>query len=455
MNGGQPITGEALAGLWDGDDEPGTAGTRRPDLISLASIEARPVRWLWRNYIPTGMLSMLSGDPGTGKSYLALALAANLTTGRLGDGTKTEPTAAIYMSVENPLAETVRPRFDALGGDARLFYALTAKLIPGEDGLQRTSIGLSDIDILRNAIDQTRAQLLIVDPVQSFLGAGIDLHRSNETRPIMDGLGRLADETGCAILILRHLNKQSGGKAIHRGLGSIDLSGAVRSEMLVGALPDDPETRAMIHVKSNVGALGRAQGFRIDADGSFAWTGESKITAADMLTSPSNPGDHKLIAAVDWLRALLTPGPLLQRKVQEAAEQEGYSYRTLRRAKLSLKIESFREGVKTGWFWRLPADDSTPDDQEGQQEGHTKNLASLGNLASLEEGQKNKEIQANPFRFPRGPKNVFGHVDGHLGGKEVFPIAAPPGAGDSWEPGPEVDVDTSFLYGHNIERMPQ
>ena len=117
-------------------------------------------------------------------------------------------------------------------------------------------MSLSDVPVLDAALEATQAKLMVIDPIQSYLGAGIDLHRSNETRPVLDGLAKLAEKHRCAVLLLRHLSKQSGGKAIHRGLGSIDLTGAVRSELLAGSLPDDPTARALVHVKSNIGAIG-------------------------------------------------------------------------------------------------------------------------------------------------------------------------------------------------------
>ena len=130
-----------------------------------------------------------------------------------------------------------------------------------------------------HALRKTRAKLVIVDPIQSYLGPAVDLHRSNETRPVMDGLVRLAEEHDCAILLLRHLSKQNGGKAIHRGLGSIDLTGAVRSEMLAGSSPDNPSARALCHIKTNLSENGPTLGYAIDGEGCFAWTGRSEITA--------------------------------------------------------------------------------------------------------------------------------------------------------------------------------
>ena len=337
---------------WDQIAIDGKSGA--PNLICLADVEARPVNWLWEPFIPLGMLSMLRGDPGAGKSYIAQAMAAKLSRGQLCDGRIVEPASTLYLSVENPIAESVRPRFDALGGDAAFFHVF--------DG----PVTLADTGALDSAISQIGARLVIVDPVQSYFGAGVDLHRSNETRPIMDGLSRLAGSHNCAILLLRHLSKMSGGKAIHRGLGSIDLTGAVRSEMLAGSLPDDPEARAFVHIKSNVGRMGHTLGYLIDGEGRFSWTGESGITSADLLAAPAGPGDHKLAEASQWLTELLRPGEREQKEVRKLAEAAGISNATLRRAKNALRVQSGKAGMSGPWMWSLPegAHDSPEDAQE-------------------------------------------------------------------------------------------
>ncbi len=336
--------------------EPEVKTVLKPDLVCLADVEARAVEWLWEPFIPTGMLSMLSGDPGAGKSFIALAVAADLSCGKLRDGRIVKPASTLYLSVENPIAQSIRPRFDALGGNAAHFHVLKGTLNSADGEEQHGGVTLADISTLEAAISQTSARLVIVDPIQSYLGANVDLHRSNETRPVMDGLSKLAESRGLAILLLRHLSKQYGGKAILRGLGSIDLTGAVRSEMLAGSLPDDPDARALVHIKSNVGRLGRALGYSINGDGLFAWTGESTITATDLLAAPAGPGDHKLDEASHWLAELLKPGSRDAKEVIELATGEGISKATLYRAKNALRVHSHKAAMKGPWLWTLPED---------------------------------------------------------------------------------------------------
>ena len=347
----------------------------KPDLIRLADVEARPVDWLYQPFIPTRMLSMISGDPAAGKSYVSLALAAGLSRGKLLDGRMVEPASTVYLTCENPIAECVRPRFDSLGGDPARLFVLKGTLYDEGGEEQRGAITLADVAILDEAISQTLARLVIVDPIQSYLGTSVDLHRSNETRPVLDGLAKLAESHGCAILLVRHLSKQSGGKPIHRGLGSIDLSGAVRSEMLAGSLPDDPDTRALVHVKSNVGRMGNALGYSIDPEGVFAWTGESSLTAADLLAAPAGPDDSKLTEATEWLTEILKAGGIEQKEIRAMAEQRCISYSTLRRAKEALRIRSGKGGMRGVWIWSLPEGAHIP--IEGAQKNDVSTFAEL------------------------------------------------------------------------------
>jgi hypothetical protein len=330
------------------------AAVRRPDLVRLSDVKARAVDWLWEPFIPYSMLSMLSGDPGTAKSFIALSLCADLSRGKLRDGRSVAPANCLYLTIENPLAESIRPRFDLLGGDPSRFYALAGSVFAANGEEQRSSVTLSDIPILDAAIAETKARLIVVDPIQSYLGQNIDLHRSNETRPVLDGLSKLAEAHGCAVLILRHLSKQSGGKAITRGLGSIDLSGAVRSELLAGQLPDDPEVRALVHIKSNVGRMGPTLGFSIDGEGRFSWTGESQITASELLAAPDGTERSTVERAKEWLTELLKSGSMDQATIRHMAEDEGFKTMTLRRAKDALNIRSRKSGMGGGWTWELP-----------------------------------------------------------------------------------------------------
>ncbi len=312
--------------------------------------------WLWKPYLANGMLAMLSGDPGAGKTFISLAIAADLTLGRVPSTAEScAPGDVLYMSLENSPPHVLRPRFDSLGGDPRRFHLLRGCI--GNDGerSRRDCVRLSDVSVLADAIREAEARLMIVDPIQSYLGAEVDAHRSNETRPIMDGLSRLAEEHGCCILLVRHLSKAQTGKAIHRGLGSIDLTGAVRTELLAGCSPDDPAQRALVQVKSNLGAFGPSLGYTIDDGGKFRWTGESRLTASEILAPESDGCQTGATAEAEaFLLDTLAQGARPQKDVENEARQHGISKRTLTRAKGHLSVRSRKTGMTGAWDWLLP-----------------------------------------------------------------------------------------------------
>jgi hypothetical protein len=345
-----------------------SGGPRRAEVVTLADVQPREVEWLWPPYLPAGMLSMLSGDPGVGKTYAALAIAAALSIGRVPCSSETcAPIDVLYLSAENDPACVVRPRFDALGGDPARLHIVTGTVAGDGKGARHDAVWLTDIDALRDALDKTHARLLIVDPIQSYLGANVDAHRANETRPVLDGLARLAGEYSCAVHLARHLSKARGGRAIHAGLGSIDLTGAVRTELLAGYAAGDQQHKALVMVKSNLGAYGPALGYVIDERGIFAWTGESTLTATDILAPDSTERGSAVADAVEWLREYLADSERTAKEVERAARSAGFSWATIRRAKSDAGIQSRKAAFGDGWVWQRKSEDAQP----AQQTAHT------------------------------------------------------------------------------------
>ena len=336
-----------------------------PDLVYLSDVEAKAICWLWRPYLPLGMLSLLDGDPGAGKSFVALAIAAGLSRGKTPEGETCEPITTLYLTNENPIEEVMVPRFQSLGGDPSKLVVLRG----GIAGEERFGITMQDVGLLEQALQKTGAKLVVLDPLQSYLGGDVDMHRANMTRPLLDGLIRLAEKHGCAILLLRHFNKTAGAKALYRGLGTIDLTAAVRSEMLVGFPPDHPENRAFLHIKSNVAQLGPGRGYRIGGeDGDhpkFEWTGATMLRECDLMAMPEPPEKgKKLDTAKDWLREQLKDGERGQKEIQEAAEATGFSWMTIRRASDALNVGSRKRGIAGGWWWSLPPEDGRSSEEE-------------------------------------------------------------------------------------------
>lgn len=331
---------------------------RRPDLITLSSVEAQPVPWLWRPYLSYESLNLLSGEPGVGKTYLALSFAAALTVGKIPfSGEPIAPMNVVYLSIENSPKFVVRPRFDALRGDADRFHLLQGAVTGEGPQSRRESVRLSDIALLDETVKRTKAKLIVVDPIQSFLGREVDMHRSNETRPVLDGLILLAERHKACLMICRHFAKATTGSAINRGLGSIDFTAAARSEMHAG-LRD--KQRTMAHAKNNVGPFGKSLGYDIRDDGSdageFLWTGEVSTTASDLAANGMADEERDAVGeAVEALTEMLRGGPKLKSDIVTEMREIGVSNATLRRAKMKLGVQSRkRSGARDGHFeWVL------------------------------------------------------------------------------------------------------
>jgi plasmid stability protein len=188
------------------------------------------------------------------------------------------------------------------------------------------------------------------------LGPRTDLYRANEVRSILSPLARLAERHDCALLAVRHLNKVKAGRSIYAGQGSIDFTAAARSVLLAGSAADDPRHRALVHIKSNLAALGPARGYRLEA-GAFAWAGTSSLCAADLLAAESKGEDRSAEQeARDFLRVALLPGPRLAKEVFADAKDAGIAVRTLKRAKQKEQVSVVRQGFGLGgaWLWSLP-----------------------------------------------------------------------------------------------------
>jgi hypothetical protein len=328
--------------------------TRRADVRCLADVKPLEVEWLWEPYVPLKMITVVSGDPGVGKTFLALALAASLTRGELVvTRARVAPCNVLYLSNENSPEHVTRPRFDALEGDvSRLFLLDGTKDDDGTVG----RITLADLEQLEDAIVSNEARLVIIDPLQSYLGSDVDSYKATETRPIFDGLIRLAERTGCAMLITRHLSKGLGGSALYRGMGSIDITGAARSELLVAKEPNQAGRIVMAQSKNSLAEIGPSLAYSIGTDKKLSWHGESSFMANDLLTAPPSAEERSAVdEAEDFLRETLADGPRLVKEVQSDAEKNGISKATLRRAGGRLGAERKPGGFGKGWMLSLPS----------------------------------------------------------------------------------------------------
>ena len=306
--------------------EPSKAETVK--IIRMSDVELTPVDWLWKPYLPFGKLSVLQGNPGEGKTYFAMHLVAACTNGKLlPNMERLEPFNVIYQTAEDGLGDTVKPRLIEAGAD------LDRVLVIDDSDVQLT---ISD-ERIEKAIIENNARLVIIDPIQAYLGADVDMNRANEVRPIFMRLGQVAQRTGCAILLIGHLNKAAGMQSLQRGLGSIDIAAAVRSVMFIGKLKHDPTMRILTHEKSSLAPPGASLAFSLGDESGFRWVGEYDITADEMLSGIEPQRETKTQQAKDLICALLAGGKqVLSEDIDKAALERGIPGRTVRDAKREL-----------------------------------------------------------------------------------------------------------------------
>ena len=265
-------------------------------LIRMNEVEATETQWLWYPYIPFGKITVIQGDPGDGKTTVVLAIAAALTTATALPESKTAapPMSVIFQTAEDGLGDTVKPRLVQSGADCERVIVIDES---------EKELSLSDIRI-EQAITLTGAKLFILDPLQAYIGADVDMHRANEIRPVLKRISAVAEKTGCAVVVIGHLNK-GANKSQYRGLGSIDIQAAARSVLTVGRVKGKPYTRAIVQGKNNLAPEGAAIGFELDPATGFRWIGTLPITIDELLSGVMPERDTTYDRAVEYLKAEL------------------------------------------------------------------------------------------------------------------------------------------------------
>ena len=304
-------------------------------------VKSREIKWLWYPYIPLGKITIVQGDPGDGKTTFVLSLLSIISNGEnLPCCDKKIFGNSIYQNTEDDNEDTIKPRLEKHGADCSKVCYIDKKT---------GSVSLDDGE-LEKAVIEANAKVLVLDPIQSFIGENIDMNRANAVRPRMNKLKELAEKTGCAVILVGHLNKNSGGKVNYRGLGSIDFSAAARSVLVVGKTSNDPSLRVVAQQKNNLAPLGDSLAFTLE-NGKVEWLGKYDITASDLLSFSGVPRETpKQIAASALLNEILEDGELSFKTIIKKASENNISKRTLMEAKASLNIQSIKRS--DGWYWR-------------------------------------------------------------------------------------------------------
>jgi len=348
------------------------------DLVQrICDVKSEPIDWLWADNLSFGTLALFDGDPGLGKSMVALDLCARLSAGRPFPGATAAvpPASAIVFNAEDSAANSIRPRLEAMGADLARIHVVRPDWIESNGGLCFPS----NTAAFERALADTQSRLVVIDPISAFLDREASAMNERAVRAALSALARVAAAYRAVILMIRHLNKMSDTCSIYRGTGSIAFQGVCRSSWLFGVDPADKDRRIMAQVKNNYAPLQTALTYEFRKDGAAAaihWTGTSKLSANQLLAAagrkPDLPGPRE--RAQEFLLAYLKEGPRPTTEIWPAVQKLGIGKTTLDRARQREKIQIQRTwtGNKLLSYWLLPgqklpgkaADQAVPDIKE-------------------------------------------------------------------------------------------
>lgn len=359
-----------------------------PVLTCLADIEPQNVRWLWPGRIPLGRLTLLVGRPGEGKSFVTTDMAARVSTGTAWpDGSECPQGSVVLISAEDDPADTIRPRLDAQEADVRRVHLLsTVRRLDPEGKTYEVMFTLSDLAALETALERlSDVRLVVLDPIGSFLGGGVDAHRDNEVRGVLGPVTKLAEKLGFAFVVVAHRRKSLGSVADDLALGSRAFTGLARAVWHLSRDRDNKARRLLLPGKNNLAPEGQGLAFTIWGEpGALLWepdpvamTADDGLAAEERAERPGPQADD-LRDATTFLQDVLAGGPRLTKDVEDEGHQaHGFARRTLQRARKNLGIESFREEVPGPWWLRLPSNTAKAAKEE--------ELGALGTVAKTAE----------------------------------------------------------------------
>jgi hypothetical protein len=374
-----------------GEARPARAPTTQPGdtsagpvLRNAADITPEETRWLWPARIPAGMLSIVGGDPGLGKSTLTTAIAAIVSTGGTWpDGGSCEAGGVLWLNAEDDPSRVLVPRLMAHGANLTQIELL--------DGVRRVTGGAvdhpslaDDLPQLAEAIERVpKCRLIIIDPISAYLGR-VRGNDNAEVRGMLSPIKALAEQTGAGVVLVQHLNKSMSTNALHRMTGSIAFIGAARTGYLVVRDPDDEQRRLFLCAKSNIGPEPSGLGFTIAGNPPRIVFDDKpvRMSAAEALAAAGGVDAEDrsaLTEAVEWLQDRLSPGSVPAQTAIDDAKSAGIAKRTLDRARTVLKVKPNR--ITGAWVWSLPEGGEDRQGCQERQPGEAGNLGNVGNLA--------------------------------------------------------------------------
>jgi putative DNA primase/helicase len=387
---------------------PVVPGVLGPVVVTVADVEREEVDWMWNGRLARRRLTCLMGDPGAGKSWITGAIATAISKGEPlpGETERAKPADVLFLCAEDGLADTVRPRLEDMGADLSKIHVLTA--VRCLDGKERHPSLIEHLGDLERALTERPCSLLVIDPINAYLGSQLDTNRDAALRSVFAPLAALCERLGVACVFVLHLTKSGRDRAMYRGQGSIAYTAAARVVLLAGANPENPEERAVVWVEGNLTAPAPGIGYEI-SEGRFYWRGESELTKEQILAPDADTGKQSALREAEaFLLGALADGPRPSREVEREAENAGISAMTLRRARQALGIRAIpirltgKRGVQS-WTWALDREaHDAPETGLGVQDVHIEEMNALTGFVS-ESGSPAVEVE-----------HLNGHKSGHL-----------------------------------------
>jgi AAA domain len=356
--------------------------TRRVIVTRASEIVPVPVTWTWDERIPAGMVSLVAGREGTGKSTMVLDRVARLTRGDLEGIHFGTPRSAVLVAAEDSWRHTIVPRLMAAGADLDRVLRVQIRTMD----LAACELSLpDDVDALAATITEREVGLVVLDPLISRLSRRLDTHRDAEVRQGLEPLARLADEASAAIVGLIHVSKAATRDPLTAVMGSRGFVALARAVLSVAVDPDDRRRRVMSQTKCNVGRDDTAGleslAYAIESadietphgtarTSRVVWKGTAARGVREIMAAADGDGEQAGArrAAQEWLADLLSNGPMPSEEVKGAAGQAGLAWGTVRRAQESLHIQPRKQGGRFGgdprWFWELPSRPPAPEDAQ-------------------------------------------------------------------------------------------
>lgn len=346
------------------------------NVISLADIEAKPVEWFWEHYLPAGAITDISGDPNEGKSTLLIDLVARNSRGdsmppvNAPDETYT-PGNSLLITGEDDVERTVKPRLLAADADVRRIHLLRSVTVCDEE---RSILLPLDLPLIERVITERKINLVGIDVLSAFTEPGTSLNDDAAMRRLFNPLAAVAQRTQAAFVVLRHMNKREGTRAMYRAGGSIAITGACRAAFAVAPNPDDPTEKVFVPIKHNLGPRPHSLTYRIEAYGDssrIVWGGQTELTASDVLKAqPETNQGNKFEQAKAIIADVLSSGPRGENEVKTAIEQSGLSYSTYWRARRAMGVRSEKTAFNGEWLLSLPAESEGYQDDKFAQGSH-------------------------------------------------------------------------------------